>query len=99
MQNLLLIGTLAALAANLPFLSEKIFWVRQPQDEQKAFAWRLLEMAVGCVLVGLVARLVEGQQAIVHTQNWQFYAVVLALFVVLAWPGFVWRYFWRRPGL
>jgi Protein of unknown function (DUF2818) len=99
MQNLLLIGTLAALAANLPFLSEKILFVWQTKSGQKSFFWRLLELSFFFLLVGFIARLIESRLSPVHVQNWQFYASVLALFVVLAWPGFVWRYFWRKPGL
>ncbi|WP_348945752.1 DUF2818 family protein [Chitinibacter sp. FCG-7] len=99
MQNLLLIGTLAALAANLPFLTEKILFVFQPKSEKKLFFWRVLELGFFFVLVGFIARLIEGQVSPVHAQNWQFYASTLSLFLVLAWPGFVWRFFWRKPGL
>lgn len=99
MQNLLLIGTLAALAANVPFFSEKVLFVWQPKSTSKHFVWRVFELAFYFVLIGFVARLLEAQLSPVHEQNWQFYASTLAVFIVLAWPGFVWRYFWRKPGL
>jgi hypothetical protein len=99
MQNLLLIGTLAALAANLPFLSEKILFVWQPKTGKKHFGWRVFELAFFFLLLGFVARLIESQVSPIHAQNWPFYATTISLFLVLAWPGFVWRYFWRRPGL
>ncbi|WP_373974538.1 DUF2818 family protein [Chitinibacter sp. SCUT-21] len=99
MQNLLLIGTLAALAANLPFLSEKILFVWETKTGKKNFLWRLFELTFYFIVVGFIARLVEAQVSPIHSQNWQFYVSVLALFIVLAWPGFVWRYFWRKPGL
>ena len=28
--------------------------------------------------------------------NWEFYAVTGSLFLVFAFPGFVYRYFWQR---
>jgi hypothetical protein len=31
-------------------------------------------------------------------QGWEFYAVSGAMFLTLAFPGFVWRYLWRRRG-
>ncbi|WP_246307867.1 DUF2818 family protein [Chitinibacter bivalviorum] len=94
-----MIGTLAAVAANVPFFSEKIFFFRAPQSGTKNFFWRLLEMMFLFVLVGGFARFLESRFSPVHEQNWQFYASALALFLVLAWPGFVWRFFWRKPGL
>ncbi|WP_410497600.1 DUF2818 family protein [Chitinibacter sp. S2-10] len=99
MQNLLVIGSLAALAANLPFLSDKILFVFIPKSGRKNFCWRVLELGLLFLLLGLLARLIEGQLSPVHPQNWPFYVSTLALFSVLAWPGFVWRFFWRKPGL
>jgi hypothetical protein len=32
----------------------------------------------------------------VFTQRWEFYAITLSLFVVMAFPGFVFRYLLRR---
>jgi hypothetical protein len=32
----------------------------------------------------------------VAPQGWQFYATTGALFIVFAFPGFVWRYLWRK---
>jgi hypothetical protein len=29
-------------------------------------------------------------------QGWEFYAVTGCLFIVMAYPGFVYRYLWRR---
>ncbi|WP_232522457.1 DUF2818 family protein [Chitinibacter sp. GC72] len=87
------------MAANLPFLTEKILFVLQPKSGKKLFFWRVLELGFFFVLLGFIARLIEGQASPVHAQNWQFYASTLSLFLVLAWPGFVWRFFWRKPGL
>jgi uncharacterized membrane protein len=89
---------LAFIAANLPFLVERIFFVIQPESGDKNIAWRLLELIVMFFAVGGIAMLLEGKLGDIHHQNWEFYAVNAALFVVFAYPGFVYRYLWRRRG-
>lgn len=89
---------LAALAANLPFMVERILFVWTPR-RYKAFAWRLLELCVLYLLMGGLGLWLESRLGPVHTQRWQFYVTTFALFVVAAYPGFVWRYFWRKPGM
>ncbi|KZE32872.1 uncharacterized protein DUF2818 [Crenobacter luteus] len=87
----------AVLAANLPFLTPRLAGVLKPA-KRKHFGWHLLELAVLYALVGLFARLLEGRSAPVHAQNWQFYVTTLSLFLVFAFPGFVYRYFWTKRG-
>jgi hypothetical protein len=99
MQNFLLIGGLALIAANLPFFSEKEFFFIRPKNGKKAFVFRLCELILLYSLVGVVAYWLEGRLSPVHSQNWPFYVSTFALFVVFAWPGFVWQYFWRKPGI
>jgi len=89
---------LAFAAANLPFLAGRIFFVVKPKAGGKAFSWRLLELVVMFFVVGGIALLLEGKLGDVHKQNWEFYAINAALFVVFAYPGFVYRYLWRRRG-
>lgn len=89
---------LAFVAANLPFLSERVFFVLKPKARSKGFAWRLLELVVLFFVVGGIALLLEGKLGEVHKQNWEFYAVNASLFVVFAYPGFVYRYLWRKRG-
>ncbi len=93
-----LLLVLAFVAANLPFLVERIFFVIRPRGGSKNFAWRLLELIVMFFVVGGIALLLESGGGDVHKQNWEFYAVNTALFVVFAYPGFVYRYLWRRRG-
>lgn len=95
--DVVLILLLALLAANLPFLSERWFliWKRA----SKPFVIRLIELVVFYFVIGLLARAVEGRLGAVHRQDWQFYAVTGALFLVFAYPGFVFRYLWRKRAL
>ena len=94
--SLLLI--LAFIAANLPFLVERIFFVVKPKVGSKTFAWRLLQRVVIFLVVGAIAWLLEGKLGNIQEQNWAFYAVNASLFVVFAYPGVVYHYLWRRRG-
>lgn len=83
-------------AANLPFLSERRFLVLAPKREFKSFGMRLVELVVLYFVVGLLAFLIERNIGSVQQQGWEFYAVTVCLFLVFAYPGYVYRYFWRR---
>ncbi|OON62143.1 hypothetical protein B0920_01220 [Massilia sp. KIM] len=97
-----LVVALSVAAANLPFFTERVFGfvAVKPapggQAHGKRFALRLLELIVLYFIVGAVARLLESRIGGVFTQNWEFYAVTACLFLVLAFPGFVWRYLRKR---
>jgi len=93
-----LVLILALVAANLPFANERLLVVGPRLAPAKALGWRLLEMLLlfGATLgVGLLLEMRIGQR---HAQGWEFYAAALAMFVTLAFPGFVWRYLRRRSG-
>ena len=89
---------LAAVAANLPFLNERILGVLPLLSGNKPVWMRLIELVVLYLLVGVLAFLLEGRIGRVHSQDWQFYAVTVCLFLVLAFPGFVMRYLRRKQG-
>lgn len=84
---------LAVVLANSPFLTKK--WFGLVSLKRKHFGHHLLELLVGYGLTGVIAYLFEAQAGPVHQKDWEFYVVTLALYVVLAFPGFVWRYFWH----
>jgi hypothetical protein len=65
---------------------------RRPAAPVKPFIDRFLEVLVSYVLVGTLGKALELNLGNAFTQGWEFYAVTLALFLVLAYPGFVWRY-------
>lgn len=91
-----LVLVVAVVAANLPFVNERLFVLGPRFGPPKAFAWRLLELVVYAGLtwgLGIALEASIGQRAL---QGWEFYAAGLCLFVTLASPGFVWCYL-RRP--
>lgn len=87
-----LIILLALCAANLPFVNNRLFGVFPAGFPRKPFWLRLLEMAALYALLGLIAYLLEARAGNVFAQGWEFYAVTACLFIVFAFPGFVYRY-------
>ncbi|MGB7481407.1 MAG: DUF2818 family protein [Burkholderiaceae bacterium] len=91
---------IAIAGANLPFLNERLFAVfplgALGRDGVKPFWLRLIELFVLYALVGVVAYVLEAQIGNVFRQGWEFYAVTGSLFIVLAYPGFVYRYLRKR---
>lgn len=85
-------------AANLPFLNERWLIVGPAARHAKPFGMRLLELAGLYFLVGALALLIEKRAGQIAPQGWEFYAVTGALFITLAFPGFVYRYLVRRNG-
>jgi hypothetical protein len=92
-----LLLVIAMIAANLPFLVERLFFVKRPAGG-KHLGWRLLELLVLYFVVGGIGLLLEKKGGDIHGQNWEFYAVTASLFLVLAFPGFIYRYLWRKKG-
>jgi hypothetical protein len=88
---------LALLAANLPFLNDRLLAV-VPLKFPKNLAIRLLELVVLYFVVGGVGLLLEQRQGRIAPQGWEFYAITATLFLTLAFPGFVWRYLFKRHG-
>ena len=89
---------LAVLLANLPFLSERLFLVWPLRDGVKSAPFRILELLSYYALTGAVAFWMESRLGPVYRQRWEFWAVTACLFLVFAYPGFVYRYLWRRTG-
>lgn len=86
---------LAAIAANVPFINERLFCfipLRSFRAGVKSLWLRLLELVVYFFIVGGIAYLLESQIGNVFEQRWEFFAVTGCLFIVLAYPGFVFRY-------
>jgi Protein of unknown function (DUF2818) len=81
----------AVLAANLPFLSQRLLAVI-PLASGKNLAIRLAELVFLYFVVGGAGLLLEKRLGQIAPQGWEFYAITGTLFVTLAFPGFVWRY-------
>jgi hypothetical protein len=86
-----LVIVLAALGANLPFVSQRLLGV-VPLARAKTLPVRLGELVAMYFIVGGVGLLLERSAGQIAAQGWEFYAVTAAVFLTLAFPGFVWRH-------
>ena len=81
---------LALLAASLPFVTDRVLGLVPLRG--KTLAVRFAELVLLYFIVGGVGLLFEKRAGQIAPQGWEFYAVTGALFIVLAFPGFTWRY-------
>lgn len=87
----------ALLAANLPFANGRLLAVI-PLSKAKSLVVRLAELVLMYFLVGGLGLALEQRMGQIAPQTWEFYAVTGALFMTLAFPGFVWRYLYKHRG-
>ncbi|PKO47545.1 MAG: DUF2818 domain-containing protein [Betaproteobacteria bacterium HGW-Betaproteobacteria-22] len=89
------------LAANLPWFSNKLFYCvsldrAQQTNYRKSLAWCLLELVVLYFLMGLLVRYAEhATYGNIAPQGWEFYTVTACLFLVFAFPGFIYKVLWK----
>ena len=80
------------IAANLPWISERFLIVIKPANGKKVWMrlceWLLLYFLCGLMSLGLEKKM-TGE---IHHQDWEFYAVGFFLFMVFAFPGFIYRH-------
>lgn len=81
----------ALLAASLPFFTERVFGVLR-LNSKKTVWLRLLELIVLYFVVGSLGFLLESNAGNRFDQRWEFFAITACLFIVFAFPGFVYRY-------
>ena len=83
---------LAFIAANLPWMSERILFVWKPAASKSPWT-RLAEWFLLYILMGGIAMSLERKtMGEIHTQDWEFFAVTICLFLVFALPGFIYRH-------
>ncbi|EJC64940.1 DUF2818 family protein [Alcaligenes ammonioxydans] len=83
-----------ALAAALFFFPA---WRARHQKISKGFLSRLLEVCALYCIVGAFGFAFEASIGNPFKQTWVFYTITFALFLVMAYPGFVYRYLMRHP--
>lgn len=91
-QAIWLLLVLAIVLANIPFiLSNRMFvFIKVPE---KSIWINLAEWFLYFIVTGIFAMLLENKSmGEVAPQDWEFYAVTLFLFMIFAFPGFIYRY-------
>ncbi|MBN9372404.1 DUF2818 family protein [Hydrogenophaga sp. YM1] len=87
----------ALVAANLPFVNNRWLAVL-PRAKPKTLWLRLLELVLLYFAVGALGLALEQRVGQIYPQGWEFYATTASLFLTLAFPGFVYRYLYKRRG-
>ena len=83
----------AFIAANLPWISDRLFGLIPLKSDVKPVWICLLEWFGLYVLIGMVALGLEKKfTSDIYSQGWEFYASTLCLFLVFALPGFIYRF-------
>jgi len=96
MQSPWLLITAALVAANAPWISERVLFLFRPAGEKGA-GMRLLEWLLMLALTAaLAAGLERKATGAIKAQDWEFYVVNFFLFAVFSLPGILWR-LGRRP--
>ncbi|MFC5497927.1 DUF2818 family protein [Caenimonas terrae] len=91
-----LVIVVAFLAANLPFLNQRLLGVVPLKRPVKPLPLRLAELVLLYFIAGGLGLLLENRAGQIAPQGWEFYAVTGALFITFAFPGFIWRYLWKK---
>ncbi|MDG6774669.1 DUF2818 family protein [Thiomicrorhabdus sp. ZW0627] len=91
-QSVWLLLVTAIVLANVPWLfANRIFlFIKVPH---KSIVINLLEWLLYFILTGILAYLLENKSmGHVQEQGWEFYTVTFFMFVIFAFPGFIYRY-------
>lgn len=90
------LGILLGLSALTALVLGYPGWRNRGAHVHKSVLERLLELAVFYALVGVLGFALESNLGNRFVQRWEFYAITLCLFLVLGYPGFVWRYLMKH---
>jgi len=82
----------AMILANIPWiLSNRLFIFKKVAT--KSFVMNFLEWLLYFILTGIFAYLLENKSmGHVQPQDWEFYAITFFMFMIFAFPGFIYRY-------
>jgi Protein of unknown function (DUF2818) len=90
-ESVVLVILLALLAANWPFITQRLFGVFKLAQGKSLFV-RLLELIALYFVVGGIGLLLEQRLGQIAPQKWEFYTITATAFITFAFPGFIWRY-------
>lgn len=88
----------AICSANIPFINQKLLAVF-PLPFQKKPVWlRLLEMIVLYGALAVSVSLLEHYLGNMTVTSWELYIITLCLFLIFAFPGFVYQYLLKKTS-
>ena len=84
---------------NAVFVSDRFFGLVRRGREGKVLGGRLLELAVIAAALMFGLRMLEASShGSAYSQGWEFYAITGCVMLVAVFPGFVYRYLWKRSA-
>ncbi len=84
---------------NAIFVSDRFFGLVRLGGGGKGVWGRLLELAVIATALMFGLRLLEASShGSAYSQGWEFYAITGCIMLVAVFPGFVYRYLWKRSA-
>lgn len=84
---------------NAIFVSDRFFGLIRLRGSSKGVGGRLLELAVIGLVLMFGLRLLEARShGSAYSQGWEFYAIIGCVTLVSVFPGFVYRYLWKRSA-
>lgn len=84
---------------NAIFVSDRFFGLVRLGGGGKGVGGRLLELAVIAVALMFGLHLLEASShGSAYSQGWEFYAITGCVMLVAVFPGFVYRYLWKRSA-
>jgi hypothetical protein len=92
-QSVWILLFLAIVMANLPFLFTQRLFLAIPLKQDKTIPIYLIEWFVLFLVMGGFAYMIEfAAMGNIAPQEWEFYVVNLFLFMIFAFPGFIYRF-------
>lgn len=89
----------AICSANIPFINQKLFAVFLLPFQKKPVWLRLLEMIALYAVLALSASLLERYLGNMTATGWELYIITLCLFLIFAFPGFVYQYLLKKTAI
>ena len=92
-QSVWILLFLAIVMANLPFLFTQRLFLLIPLNQEKKIPLYIVEWFVLFFVMGGFAYMIEfTAMGNIAPQEWEFYDVNLFLFMIFAFPGFIYRF-------
>lgn len=80
--------------ANLPFINKNLFYIFPVS--YKNIKLYLIEWIFNFIIFLIISFGLESINSKVYHQGRRFYLILLCLYIVFSFPGFIFRYFWKK---
>lgn len=82
--------------ANLPFINQRILAIIPVRFDKKPLWIRLIEIIALYLVLGLLASSIQTYFGYLTQIRWEHYVITWCLFLIFAFPGFVYQYLLKK---